>query len=172
MKTMRVGCAALAISGLLLLSGVSLAAQAPIFLVRHAERADTSSGTPPPAGADPDLSDAGRARAESLAAALKDTGITTIFATEYKRTQQTAAPLAKLLGIRVTTVSSKESAALADRIKAASDPVLIVGHSNTLPEILKLLGIDTPVKIDDAEYDNLFVMSRGDKPSLIRLHFR
>ena len=45
---------------------------------------------------DPDLSDAGRARAESLANVLKDAGITAIYATELKRTQQTAAPLARL----------------------------------------------------------------------------
>jgi broad specificity phosphatase PhoE len=153
-------------------SGVSLFAQSSVFLVRHAERADTANGAAPAMGADPDLSEAGRARADSLAAALRNAGITAIFATEYKRTQQTAAPLAKRLGIPVTTIPSKDSVALAGRINAASGVVLVVGHSNTIPEVIKLLGVDTPITIDDAEYDNLFVLVRGGNPTLIRLHLR
>ena len=74
------------------------AAQHTVFLVRHAERADTTPGAARRWPTDPDLSDAGRARAESLAAALKDAKITAIYTTEFKRTQQTAAPLAKALG--------------------------------------------------------------------------
>ena len=81
------------------------AAQHTIFLVRHAERADTTPGTSPTMAADPDLSEAGRARAESLATALKDAKITAIYATKYKRTQQTAAPLAKALGLTVNIVT-------------------------------------------------------------------
>ena len=67
-------------------------AQATVFVVRHAERADDGAAK---LEDDPDLSAAGRARAEALAAALEDAGITAIFATQYKRTHQTAAPLAK-----------------------------------------------------------------------------
>ncbi len=84
------------------------AAQHTVFLVRHAERADSSPGTSPTMAADPDLSAAGRARADHLAEALKDAKITAIFATEFKRTQQTAAPLAKALGLTVKIVSSNE----------------------------------------------------------------
>ena len=46
--------------------------ESTVFLVRHAERADTAGGAAPTMAADPDLSPAGRTRAESLAAALKD----------------------------------------------------------------------------------------------------
>ena len=90
-------------------------AQHTIVLVRHAERAD--AGTPAPAGADPELSPAGRTRAATLARVLADAKITAIFTTELKRTQQTAEPLAQVLGLSVTTVPSGQTAALIDRIK-------------------------------------------------------
>jgi phosphohistidine phosphatase SixA len=122
--------------------------------------------------ADPGLSEAGRARAEALAAALRDAGITAIFATEYKRTQQTAAPLAKLLGIDVQTVPSKDTAALIAKVKAAKGHVLVIGHSNTVPGTIKALGVATPVTIGEADYDNLFVVTLGERPSLVRLHVR
>jgi 2,3-bisphosphoglycerate-dependent phosphoglycerate mutase len=121
---------------------------------------------------DPELSAAGRARAEALASMLKDAGVTAIFATEYKRTQQTAAPLAKLLGITLQSVPSKDTAALVGRVKSAKGDVLVVGHSNTVPEIVKALGIDIPITVGEADYDNLFVVTLGPKPALLRLHFR
>ena len=148
------------------------AAQQTVFLVRHAERADSSPGTSPTMAADPDLSDAGRTRAEHLAEALKDAKITAIFATEFKRTQQTAAPLAKALGLTVKVVSSNSEASLIADLKAAKGNVLVVGHSNTVPEIIKRLGVTTAVSIGDNDFDNLFVVSRGTHPSLLRLHYR
>ena len=148
------------------------AAQQTVFLVRHAERADSSPGTSPTMAADPDLSEAGRARAEHLAEALKDAKITAIFATEFKRTQQTAAPLAKALGLTVKVVRSNSEASLIADLKAAKGNVLVVGHSNTVPEIIKRLGVTTAVSIGDNDFDNLFVVSTGTHPSLLRLHYR
>lgn len=148
------------------------AAAQSVFVVRHAERADAASAGGGMMANDPDLSEAGRARAQSLAAALRDAGITAIYATEFKRTQQTAAPLAKSLGIPVTTVSAKETAALVAKIKAATGNVLVVGHSNTVPEIVKALGVQTPVTVADADYDNLFVLTLGATPGLLKLHYR
>jgi broad specificity phosphatase PhoE len=151
-------------------------AQSTIFLVRHAERADTATGAKPTMAADPELSEAGRARAESLADVLRDANITAIFATEFKRTQQTAAPLAKALGLKVRTASSKNNAALLKELKAAKSNVLVVGHSSTIPEIINGLGVKTPVKIGDADFDNLFVVllgvRPGAQPEMIRLHYR
>jgi broad specificity phosphatase PhoE len=148
------------------------AAAQSVFLVRHAERADTADGAPATMAADPDLSPAGRARAESLARMLKDAGITAIFTTEYKRTRQTAAPLAKLLRIEPTVVASKDAAGLARQVSSAAGHVLVVGHSNTLPDLIKALGVQTPVTIPDTDYDNFFIVTREGKPSLIRLHFQ
>lgn len=161
----------LSLAVVLFLAGQA-AAQSTVFIVRHAERADDAAGAKPSMAADPDLSGEGRTRADSLATLLKDAGITTIFSTEFKRTQQTATPLAKSLNVRVTTVSSKEPATLTEQVKAAKGNVLVVGHSNTVPDLLKALGVDTPVKMGESDYDNLFIVVRGEKPTLVRLHYR
>ncbi len=146
------------------------AAQSTVFVVRHAERAD--AGTKPPPGADPDLSAIGRARAESLAAMLKDARIAHIFTTELKRTQQTAEPLAKLLGVEPVVIVQKDVRALIDRLQSAAGNVLVIGHSNTVPEIVKMLGIAEPISIAETEFDNLFIVIRGATPSLLRLRYR
>jgi broad specificity phosphatase PhoE len=157
---------------LTVLTASPAAAQPTIFLVRHAERADTAPGTSPTMAADPDLSVAGRARAASLATALKDATITAIYVTEFKRTQQTAAPLAKALGLTVTIVTSKSAPELIDRLKTSKGNVLVVGHSNTVPEIIKALGVTTPVTIGDDDFDNMFLVTLSSPSALLRLHYR
>jgi broad specificity phosphatase PhoE len=157
-----------------LLAGVlsSSAAAQQVFLVRHAERADSASGKPPKMATDPDLSDEGKARAASLATVLKDAEITAIFATEFKRTQQTAAPIAKALGLTVKIVPSTDPADLLGQIKASKGNVLVVGHSNTVPDVIKGLGGPAVPSIPDNEFDNLYVVTRGAKPTVVRLHYR
>ena len=156
----------------IVVAATTASAQTSIFVVRHAERADAAAGTAPMMATDPDLSDIGKARAESLAAALKDAGITAIYTTEYKRTKQTGEPLAKALGIQVTPVPAKEMPALLEKLKAATGNALVIGHSNTVGEVIAGLGVAEPVKLTDKDYDNLFVVVRGEKPTLVRLHFR
>jgi broad specificity phosphatase PhoE len=140
------------------------AAQSTIFIVRHAEKAES-------AGKDPDLSEAGRARAESLAKMLKDAKIAAIYATEFKRTQQTAAPLAKALGISVTNLPAKDIATLAAKLRASNSNALVVGHGDTVPDLIKALGISAPINIAENDYDNLFIAVLDEKPRLIRLHY-
>jgi broad specificity phosphatase PhoE len=151
-----------------LLSAAAAAAQPAVFLVRHAERADAATSGPTMMANDPELSGAGTQRAQSLAKMLKDARIATIFTTEYKRTKQTAAPLATALGVVPTVVASKDMPDLVRKIKAATGNVLVVGHSNTIPDVLKLLGISDPITIAEAEFDNLFIVVRG---SLVRLRY-
>lgn len=153
-------------------TAVQAFAQTTVFVVRHAERADAGASASPMMAADPDLSDIGKARADSLATVLKDAGITAIFTTEYKRTQQTAAPLAKALGIQATAVSSRDMPGLIEKIKGATGNVLVVGHSNTVGDVISRLGVAEGVKLGDADYDNLFVVVRSEKPVLVRLHFK
>jgi broad specificity phosphatase PhoE len=143
-------------------------AQPTIFLVRHAERADAGSAAAGMMASDPDLSAAGRLRAESLVKLLKDSRITAILTTEYKRTRQTAAPLGVALGVNPTVIPSKDAAGLAERLMSSTGNVLVVGHSNTIPEILKALGVADPITIDEQEYDNLFIVVRG---ALVRLRY-
>jgi 2,3-bisphosphoglycerate-dependent phosphoglycerate mutase len=138
--------------------------QPTVFIVRHAEKADDSK--------DAELSEAGRARAEALANMLRDSKISVIYTTEFKRTQQTAAPLAKALGVTVTTLPSENQAALVAKLRTSTANSLVVGHGNTIPDVIKSLGISEPVNIPDSDYDNLFVVPLGEKPNLIRLHYR
>ena len=135
-------------------------AQKLVFVVRHAERADGGAaapmmGTP----ADPALSAIGEARAAKLADMLANAGIGAIFSTQYKRTQDTVKPLAARLGVAVTTVPAAQTAQLvaALRGKHAGDIVLVVGHSNTVPDVIKALG-GPDVKIPESDYGDLFVL--------------
>jgi broad specificity phosphatase PhoE len=136
--------------------------QQTVIFVRHAERAD--AGAPAAAmsaaPADPLLSAAGQARAQKLATMLRDSGIKAIYVTEFHRTQDTAKPLASTLRLDAQTVAAKDTAALVAAIKAtnAKDVVLVVGHSNTLPDAIKALG-GPAVTIRDDEYDAMFVLS-------------
>ena len=153
---------------LVLLLGIfvpALSAQSTVFIVRHAEKAKSG-------GDDPELSDAGRMRAESLAKMLNDSGITAIYATEFKRTQETAAPLAKALKIDVSIMPSKNTAELVSKLRALKENALVVGHGNTIPDLVKALGITTPINIAENDYDNLFIVLLDENPLLIRLHYR
>jgi broad specificity phosphatase PhoE len=139
-------------------------AQSTIFIVRHAEKADATK--------DPDLSEAGRARAEALAKTLRDANITAIYATEFKRTQQTATPLAKALSITITTLPAKDNTALIAKLRASNGNALVVGHGDTIPDLINALRISDPINIGENDYDNLFAVVLDQKPHLIRLHYR
>ena len=140
------------------------AAQPTIFIVRHAEKAAS-------VGKDPDLSETGRARAEALAKTLKDANVAAIYVTEFKRTQQTAAPLAKALGISVTNVPAKDIATLTAKLRASNGNALVVGHGDTIPNLIRALGVSAPINIAENDYDNLFIVVLDEKPRLIRLHY-
>jgi phosphohistidine phosphatase SixA len=88
---------------------------------------------------------------------LGDAGITRIVVSEFRRTAQTAAPLAKRLGLAAERVTAADTAGLAKRLATARDDVvLIVGHSNTVPAIVAALG-GPAVTIAETDYGNLFV---------------
>ena len=160
----------------LCLSGATSAAAADqvIFVVRHAERADAGASAGGMTGAnDPPLSAAGTERAKRLAVMLASADVAHVFTTEFQRTRDTAGPLAEKAGIKPVVVSSKDPGTLLRQAREARGNILIVGHSNTVPEVLKQLGVTTAVSIADNEYDNLFVVVRpaaGD-PTLIRLRY-
>lgn len=101
---------------------------------------------------------------------LKDANIRAIYATEFKRTQQTAAPLANALGIK-TTMRPAKATDFALNLRAERGNALVVGHSNTIPDLLKALGISEPITIGENDYDNLFEVTLDEKPRLTRLHY-
>lgn len=141
-------------------------AQSQIFLVRHAEKADAGTGNK-----DPELSEAGVTRAESLGRMFKDAGLTAIYATEFKRTQQTAEGVARLAHVDVTPVPAKDTDVLAARLADVKGSALIVGHSNTIPAIIKALGVTTAVALGENDYDDLFIVITEPEPRLVRLHY-
>ena len=145
-------------------AGTLVEASPILFLVRHAEK--TATG-----GNDPELSFAGHERAEALARILKDSEITAIFTSEFKRTQQTAVPTAKATRITPTIVPANDVAALVEKLRSLKGNALVVGHGNTIPDLAKELGIITPVNISENDYNELFVVILGDNPQVLRLHY-
>ncbi|MFN2498171.1 MAG: phosphoglycerate mutase family protein [Pyrinomonadaceae bacterium] len=126
-----------------------------IMLVRHAEK------NIEPANPNPDISPLGQARAQELARMFGDAGIKAIYATQYKRTQQTVKPLADKLGLAATQVDAKNTAELVRQIRAQhnGEVVLVAGHNNTVPEIIAALsGPQLPV-IPETEFDNLYIVT-------------
>src|SRR5260370_34179255 len=152
---------ALALFLLVFVSVSTASAQPIVVIVRHAEKAANG-------GNDPDLSSAGRARAEALARILKDSGITAIFTTEFKRTQETAAPMATSIHVTPTVVSAKDTASLVAKLHQLSGNALVVGHGDTIPIILRALGINSSINIPDADYSEVFIVILGDEPPLFR----
>ena len=144
---------------------VTIASAEPVVVVvRHAEKAASD-------GKDPDLSPAGRARAEALARILKDSSIAAIFTTEFKRTQETAAPTATSTLVTPTVVAAKDIALRRLDAKESHGNALVVAHGNTIPDIVKALGIDMVIQIPEDDYTELLVVTLGNKPQLFRLHY-
>jgi broad specificity phosphatase PhoE len=136
------------------------AAQQLVYLVRHAERADGGAAAGSmTSDTDPPLSKTGEERALKLAAMLADARVTAIYATEYRRTQDTAKPLAARLGLTVRSNPARAGDALIAKLNKdhAGDVVLVIGHSNSIPALIKALG-GQDVTIRDDEYDSVFVV--------------
>lgn len=133
-------------------------AQEVLFLVRHAEKVDSSK--------DAALSAAGRARAKALAVRLRDAGIDAVFTTELQRTRATAQPLAEALKTVPQVHPANDTAGLVALLRKERR-ALVVGHSNTLPEIARAYGVE--LSIADDEYDALLVLVPASK-TLVRLH--
>jgi broad specificity phosphatase PhoE len=141
----RLLCAALA--AMSLLPGLAAAEPSAIYLVRHAEKT---------AGEDPELTPRGVARAHAIAAILHRAGITAIFSTPTVRTRQTAAPLAQLTGLTVQMYEPGAPKALVENVRSLTGAVVVVGHSNTLPELVRLFGGAPGAEIADDEFDRLY----------------
>ena len=127
-----------------------------VWVVRHAERADAGMDDQP----DPDLSDVGHARAQELARFLVEAGITSIHSTPYRRTMQTAAPLAQALGLEVDPYNPGDRASTEAFHAVLRSPGrhLVVGHSNTSPALVGQLGGDPGAAIGVDEYDRIYVL--------------
>ncbi len=123
-----------------------------VFLVRHAEKVDASR--------DPELSAAGKQRAEQLADTLRDANVNYVHSTDYIRTRDTAAPIAKRLDLAVGLYDPRNLPALVKTLQDTGGRHLVVGHSTTTPQLAKLLGGRPGTDINEAgEYDRLYVVT-------------
>jgi broad specificity phosphatase PhoE len=139
-----------------------------VILTRHAEKAVAPQEDPP-------LSAIGKERAELLVRMLEKSGLSAIYSSQYIRNRLTAEPLSKKLGIPVETVDAHDTNKLVASIlsKHSGSTVLVVCHSNTLPEIVHALGGGTVPEIDDLDYDNLYIVNvyGKNRANVLRLRY-
>ena len=131
-----------------------------LYLVRHAEKQSDGSR-------DPALTEAGRNRSEQLANWCQDKGITEIWSSDYKRTRDTANPLVTRLSLELSIYDPRNLADLVKELSHQQRTALIVGHSNTTPELARLLCDCFIEDMDESEYDRLIVISVvGSRPQV------
>lgn len=140
-----------------------------VILVRHAEK------NIEPANPDPDLTPAGRERAQEIARMFADAGVNAIYATQFKRTQQTVKPLSDRIGVPVTLLDSNQTDQLVRRLQTTyrGKTVFIAGHNNTVPAIISALSGETYPVIPESEYDNLYIVTiyRFGKAKVVKLKY-
>jgi broad specificity phosphatase PhoE len=131
------------------------------ILVRHAEKVMDGSK-------DPLLTEQGIERAGRLQALLEKASIDAIYTTPFRRTHATVEPLAQAKGINVREYEGQKEAAIDDMLKQhAGKTVLVIGHSNTIPEIANwLTGSKQYSDFDDSDYGNVLIISVIKKGSM------
>jgi len=138
-----------------------------LFIVRHAEKGSLAT--------DPPLTGIGRERARDLARMLRDAGVTVIYATQFRRTQETAEPLAKELDKSPIVTDATKPAELAVELQRLEPgtKALVVSHSNIVPILIEKLTGDSVGEITELEYDRLYVVSLtpGGGGTVVFLHY-
>ena len=128
-----------------------------VVVIRHAEK-EASASSP----SDPPLSPAGQTRAKHLAHVLKDSGVDAIYVTPFTRTRQTAKPLAGQARLTPISLAADDYETLAAQIQSrpAGETILVVGHSNTVPEIVAKLSGQSVPGIPETEFDHFYVITK------------
>lgn len=137
-----------------------------VFVVRHAEKG--------PEQPDPSLTPAGAARAAALAAMLADTRVSAIYTSQFKRTQETAAPLGQRLGVTPQVIDAGKTDQLVAALKALppGSRALVVSHSNVVPAVVEKLSGEKVGELTDADYDRLYVVTiRPEGATVTLLHY-
>jgi 2,3-bisphosphoglycerate-dependent phosphoglycerate mutase len=134
-----------------------------IIVIRHAERL----------GQQDDLTPQGYARAKALSDMLVDEKVTLILSTNYKRTKKTVLPLAQKQGVDVGFYDTMKE--LKDQMAASQQgTTVIVGHSNTVPDIVSALAGESIPEIDESDFGHFYVITESDNGndvSLLKLRY-
>ena len=122
-----------------------------IYLVRHAEK-EVSSDNP----RDPNLTECGQQRSESVAKFLELVDLDAVYSTNYKRTMQTAEPTAAQKKLVISPYDPRDLRAFAASLKELKQDALIIGHSNTTPVLAGLLIGEDISPIDETVYNQIY----------------
>ena len=144
--------------------GQSTEAPTVVMVFRHAEPVMPAMGQE--RDPNPSLNEAGQQRAEALIETVAEAGVTAIYSSQLKRTQETVAPLAAHLGLDVTTVEiSRDNLATYPRLLAETilaehrgETVVVVNHSNTTPLIVEALGGVPVAEITEDEFYHFLIV--------------
>ncbi len=130
---------------------MSCRATTTLLVVRHGDRAGAMDALNPP----------GTVRAHALVHVGEHASVKAVYHSDTARTRDTAAPIATALNLVPTERPANDVSALLDEIFDAhrGETVLVVGHSNTVPEIIAAAGGPRVPAISDDEFDKLFVLS-------------
>ena len=139
------------------------------YIVRHAEKAAPDATM----SSDVPLSDAGRARAAVLKEELQNKKISRIYSTNYIRTRSTAEPLSSALGVPIDTYGPMPDSAFLRKLLGEKGNVLIVGHSNTVDDVVNMLtGVKQYSDLNDSVYNHLYVIKVNRKGKVMDLQQR
>jgi broad specificity phosphatase PhoE len=143
--------AALLLGALALLAPAGAAAvgtQPVVYVMRHLNT---------PAGqSDPDLLPEGQGAAAALAGRFGEEAPRAIYITDFRRTRQSVAPLAARLGLTPILYDPRDTPGLIARLRAEPGPVLVVGHSNTVPDIVAALGGTRPAPLAHDDFGDIW----------------
>ncbi|MEJ2585626.1 MAG: phosphoglycerate mutase family protein [Robiginitalea sp.] len=148
--------------------GESTSVISTYYLIRHAEKDRSNPDNP-----DPELNQNGLGRAMHWAEILDDVSLDAIYSTDYERTRMTAAPISIKQDISVTYYDPATMDMNAFRAETLGKKVLVVGHSNTTPEMVnRLIGEEQFSQMADDDNGGLYIVTLfGDNSSVSRLQF-
>ena len=152
------------VAALLALAGCATMAPSappPIYVMRHLNT--------PEGERDPELLPEGQRAAQALARRLGREHIRAIYVSDFRRTRQTAAPLAARLRLTPIIYDPRDTPGLIARVRAGPTPALIVGHSNTVPDIIEALGGTRPAPLVHEDFGDIWRIMPDGRTSRMRI---
>ena len=159
MKTPRLTLACVAAAALAACATSAPRPEPAFYVMRHLQKG---------AGPDPALTEEGQRCAARLAEELADSGIGAVYASATRRAQETAAPTARRLGVTASPYDPRDTPGMIARVRAEPGSVLVVGHSNTVPDIVEGLGGARPADLAEDRYGEVWRVARPSGAVTVR----